>query len=116
MAEDKKKKVTIGYKKLKNVDSFDQFDIHKEELQGGVNESSNFDSDFNELLSTLNYLDAMRDEGYIKNGNWAVGFEDLSNEQTEGRFTNDAEMDKWLTNILPIVVDITKDFTEKTKA
>jgi len=29
---------TLGFVKLKNIDSFDQFDVRKDELQGGVNE------------------------------------------------------------------------------
>lgn len=62
----KKKKVTIGYKKLKNVDSFDQFDINKEELQGGVNESNSmFSSDLESVWNSLNILYTLNDEGYM---------------------------------------------------
>jgi len=54
-----KKKVTIGYKKLKNVDTFDQFDIHKEELQGGVNEKELNENavamEMDEIFNTLGY-------------------------------------------------------------
>lgn len=113
-----KKKVTIGYKKLKNVDSFDQFDINKEELQGGVNESaSHFFTDLDNVWEDLNILSLLWDEGYLNdNATLKVDVADvldflkgeLSLELNEPWQTA-ADFDKWVKDVMQGV----RDFGEK---
>lgn len=59
-----KKKPVIGYKKLKNVDTFDQFDVRKEEIEGSVNETTEIKSGvrtdgdiYDTIWSLFNYTD-----------------------------------------------------------
>lgn len=113
-----KRKHTVGYKTLKNVQMFEEF----ENKGGSISESANsFESELSNLMYDMNLLNLLQDEGYMDGARLAdgVSYTDANDyiksernvEGGEDMFSSDDDVYTWVINL----IDQMEDFAKKYK-
>lgn len=102
MSKINKRKYKIGYKKLKNVNLFEEFTPVTEDTGFG----GNFKDEFNSVFYDMNIMHLLFDEGYLDPaGNMKSGlsYADLNdflekNAGTKDYFDGDESVEAWVVN------------------